>query len=178
MLTVISMANDIEKVIDSLPGWVIPATVGGVVLVALFSQNKSGTKNYDTVVYGPQPVDPGIISLAQTETTAKQSVIQTLINALTSKDIVGIQAERDFNVASLGASVANERTRAAEAVAITQSDNDTRTRIFQAQTAGKIVDSQGATAKYIARKQARSNIFSGLFKFGEDIAKAFIPVPH
>jgi hypothetical protein len=147
------MANDIEKAIDSLPGWVIPASVGGVVLIALFSQSKPRGPSYNTVVYGPTPSDPGLVSLASREVEAKQSVVQTLINAITSRDISSIQSDRDIHIAGIGASVANERTQAAEAVGLADSYNRTQAAIFQSQTAARIVDSQGATQKYVARKE-------------------------
>ncbi len=153
----ISMADDISKAINSLPGWVIPATVGGVVLIALFSQDKKRGPSYNTVVYGPTPSDPGVVALASREVEARQSVVSTLINAITSRDISGIQASRDLGIAGIGASVANERTRAAEALGVIQSNNQTRASIENARTAGAttraVVDSQGATAKYVAKKQ-------------------------
>lgn len=164
------MANDIEKALDSLPGWVIPVTVGGVVLVALFSKKPSGGGGgYTTAIYGPMPTDPGIISLAQSEIAAKQGVLTTALNAFISRDISAGENDRDVHLATIGASVENARTRAAEAVAIQQSSDNTRATIFQAQTASRIVDSQGATAKYLARKQAQSSIWGSVLDFGKSV---------
>lgn len=168
------MPNDILKAVDSLPGWVIPATVGGVVLIALFSSKENRGGGYNTVVYGPSPVDPGLISLAQSEVAAKQGVFTTALNALVSRDISYGENDRDIHLASIGADVENLRTRAAEAVALRQSADQTRTAIFQAQTASKIVDSQGATAKYIARKGAQSSIWGSVLGVGRTIAAAFL----
>lgn len=168
------MANDIEKAFDSLPGWVIPVTVGGVVLVALFSKKSSGGGGgYTTAIYGPLPTDAGIISLAQSEVAAKQNVITTALNAFISRDISAGADDRDVHLATIGASVENSRTQAAEAVALHQSDNDTRSTIYQAHTASQIVDSQGATAKYLARKQAQSSIWGSVLNFGSGIAHLF-----
>lgn len=161
------MANDIGKALDSLPGWVIPATVGGVVLVALFSKKQGGGGGYTTAIYGPLPTDPGIISLAQSEIAAKQNVLTTALNAFISRDISAGTNDRDVHLATIGASVENARTRAAERVALQQSADDTRATIFQAQTASRITDSQGATAKYLAKKQAQASIWSSVVDFGK-----------
>lgn len=170
------MADDLGKAINSLPGWVIPVTVGGVVLVALFSRGGGhSSPGYTSVVYGPTPSDPGLVGLAASEVSAKQSVVQTLINALISRDISSIGAERDLGLAGINASVANQRTAASEALGMAQSDNATRAAIFQAQTAGQIVNSQGATAKYIARQGKESSIWGDITKGITSIASAVIP---
>lgn len=169
------MANDIERAFDSLPGWALPALIIGVVIIAALSSKKSGGGGYNTVVYGPAPVDPGIISLQQTEIQAKQGLYQTAINAFISRDISSSTNDRDVHLAAIGADVENQRTRAAEGVAIRQSADNTRATIFQAQTAGRIVDSQGATQKYVARKQAQASIWDGVTNTVGNIFKSALP---
>ena len=170
------MASDLEKTLDSLPAWVIPAVLLMVVVLAMMSKQNRGGSSYNTVVYGPAPVDPGLISLAQSEVTAKQDVFTTALNAFISRDIQAGANDRDVHLATIGANVENNRTQAAQAVAMQNSSDNARIQIYQAQEAGKIVDSQGATAKYIARKQAQSSIWGDLFSFGSSVVRAFVPV--
>lgn len=169
------MANDIERTLESLPGWALPALIIGVVLVAALSKKSGGGGGYNTVVYGPAPVDPGIISLQQTEIEAKQGLYQTAINAFISRDIQSGANDRDVHLARIGADVENQRTRAAEGVAIAQSADNTRATIFQAQTAGRIVDSQGATQKYVAKKQAQASIWNGITNTVGNVIKSALP---
>lgn len=170
------MANDIGNAIESLPGWVIPATIGGVVLVALFSRNNSGGGGgggYNTVVYGPAPVDPGLVSLQQSEIAAKQGVITTALNAFISRDIQSGENDRDVHLAAYSADVENRRTAAAEGVAIRQSSDQTKQILYQTQAATRITDSQGATQKYLAKEQAKSSIWGSVLGFGTSIAGLF-----
>ena len=159
--------------LEKLPPWAIAGILLAVVVVAAMSKQNRGGSGYNTVVYGPSPVDPGIVSLAQSEVAAKQDVFTTAINAFISRDISAGANDRDIHLASIGASVENNRTSAAEAVAIQQSADNARTQIFQAQEAGKIVDSQGATAKYLAKKQAQSSIWGSFASLGRDVATLF-----
>lgn len=165
------MPNDIGKAFDSLPGWVIPVSVGGVVLVALFSKSgggRSGT-GVNTVVYGPQPTDPGIIALSEGETAAKASVIQTAINAFVSRDITGIEANRDFNLANINASVENSRTQAAEGLGIVQSNNQLAAINAEAKAAADINRTSVAGATSQAHIAAKSNLGAQLFDFGKSV---------
>lgn len=162
------MANDIEKAFDSLPGWAIPAIVAILFVVALMSSKKSGGGGgYNSVTYGPTPTDPGIISLAESQLSAQQNVITTALNAFISRDIATGANDRDVHLATIGADVENRRTSAAEGVAIRQSADQTRQIIYQAQTAKQIVDSQGATSKYLAKKQAQSSIWGSVLDVGK-----------
>ena len=163
------MASDIGKALDSLPGWVIPVTVGGVVLIGLLSQRGSGggSSSYNSVTYGPIPTDPGIISLESQKVAAQAGVITTALNAFISRDISAGANDRDVHLATIGADVENQRTNAAAGVALRQSADQTRQIIYQAQTAKQIVDSQGATQKYLARKQAQSSIWGSVTDFGK-----------
>lgn len=148
------MPNDLEKAIETLPGWVIPATVGAVVLVSLFSQKKSnGGSMGRTVVYGPTPIDPGIVSIANAETGARQSVLNTALNAFISRDITGIDADRDIALGHISESIANERTRASEAIGLAQTDAQVKMSLDRGYTQRYTTDSQGATQKYVAKKQ-------------------------
>lgn len=151
------MANELEN----LPGWAIPAIVGGILLVALMSRDGgSQTPAYNSVIYGPQPSDPGLVGLAQNEVSAKQAILQTAINAFISRDISGINSDRDVTLGSINASVANARTSAAEAVGLADSYNRTKTSIAQAQAAADINRTQvaGATSQaHIAAKESGFN---------------------
>ena len=167
------MPNDLEKALDSLPGWVIPVTIGGVVLVAMFSKDNSRSQSYTTAVYGPQPTDPGIISLAQSEIAAKQGVYTTALNAFISRDISAGENDRDVHLASIGASTENARTAAAERVATYGLTTDQIIERIRATSALDLSRDQGATAKYIARKGAQSSIWGSVLNFGSNVARAF-----
>lgn len=169
------MADDIGKALDSLPGWVIPVTIGGVVIIGLLSQRGSGGGGggYNSVTYGPIPTDPGIISLEEQKIAAQQGVITTALNAFISRDIQGGLNDRDIHLATIGADVENRRTDAAAGVAIRQSADQTRAIIEQARTAKQIVDSQGATQKYVARKGAQASIWGSITDFSKGIASLF-----
>lgn len=162
------MASDIGKTFESLPGWAIPGAVAVLFVLALLSSKKSGggSSSYNSVTYGPIPTDPGIISLEGQRIAAQQGVITTALNAFISRDISTGQNDRDVHLATIGADVENQRTNAAAGVALRQSADQTRQIIYQAQTAKQIVDSQGATQKYLAKKQAQSSIWGSVLSFG------------
>ena len=158
---------EIAKVIDTLPGWVIPASVGGVVLVALFSQKKSSAGTIGNVTaYAPVPADPGLVALASKQVDARQSVYNTALSALVSRDISGISANRDIAISGINASVANERTRASEAIGIAQTQAATKISLAQAQTASEInrTNVAGATsqAHIAAKTQLGNQIVNGI----------------
>lgn len=167
------MANDLEKMIETLPGWVIPATVGAVVLVSLFSQKSSGGNRGATVVYGPAPIDPGLVSMAERETSARESVLNTALNAFISRDISGINADRDVALGHISESIANTRTHASEAVGLAQTDAAVRIGLENARTTRYVTDSEGATAKYVARKGAQQSIWHSFVQGVSSVAALF-----
>ena len=159
------MSSDIAKQFDSLPGWVIPVTVGGVVILGLLQSGgtKRGTTGA-TTVYSPVNADPGLVSLAEREVSARESVYTSALNIFGQRDISRISADRDVTISGMNASVANARTRASEAIGLAQTDAQTkisladfasRSSIANTQAARDraVADSQGATAKYVAKKQ-------------------------
>lgn len=168
--------SDIGKQLDSLPGWVIPATVGGVVLIGLFSGGggtKRGTQGTMTA-YAPTPADPGLVALAEREVSARQSVYTSALNALISRDISGIMSGRDVSIAGINASVARDRIRASEAVGLAQSRDETTRSLAQAKAASYIADSQGATRKYEAKQATKRGIadtIGGVIEKGIDLIK-------
>lgn len=166
------MSSDIAKAVDSLPGWAIPATVGGVVLLALFQNQSGGTRRGSqglTTVYAPVPADPGLISLAEREVEARRSVYTSALSGLISRDISDISADRDVTISGINASVANARTRASEALGLAQTEAQTRVSLQNARTAAYIADSQGATRKYEAKQATKRGIadtIGGVIKTG------------
>lgn len=151
--------------IDDVPPWVLFGVPVAIVLLALMRQSSGGGSAYGAVTaYQPTPADPGLISLAQSEVAARSQAFGGLVNIFGQEEISRIAASRDTALETIQAGVANNRTEAAREaslaqtdaarlVGIAQSDNQTALGIEQAKQSAHMVDSQGATAKYIAKKQ-------------------------
>lgn len=150
--------------IDDVPPWVLFGIPVVIVVVALMRQNSGGGVSYGAVTaYQPTPADPGLIALAQSEVAAKSQAFGSVVSLFGSEEISRISANRDLALETVQAGVANQRTEAARQASLAatdaarllglhQSDNETSLGIEQARTQARIVDSQGATAKYVAKK--------------------------
>jgi len=169
------MPSDIAKSLDSLPGWVLPATVGGVVLLALF-QNSGGTKRGTTgatTVYSPVPADPGLVGLAESEVNARESVYTHALDAFISRDISGISAERDVTISGINASVANQRTAASEAVGIAQTESQTAISLANARAMADINRTNVAGRTSVAHIEAKSKLGDQLVSAAKTVASWF-----
>lgn len=150
--------------IDDLPPWVLFGIPVVIVIVALARQKNGGGVSYGAVTaYQPTPADPGLVSLAQSQVAARSQAFGNVVSIFGAEEISRISASRDTALETIQAGVSNQRTEAARQAALAatdaarlvglhQSDNATALGIEQARTSARIVDSQGATAKYVAKK--------------------------
>lgn len=152
--------------IDDVPPWVlvgVPLAIVGFLVMR--SNSGGGGVSYGAVTaYQPTPSDPGLVALAQSEVAARSQAFGSVVSIFGAEEISRISASRDTALETIQAGVSNARTEAARQAAlaqtdtarllgIAQSDNATALGIAQAKESAHIVDSQGATAKYVAKKQ-------------------------
>lgn len=166
---------DIAKTLDGLPGWAIPATIGGVVLLALF-QHKSGSSGGNVgnvTTLAPTPIDPGAVAISTSETNARENVLTELIRMLGSEEISTISARRDVEISGINASVANRRTAASEAVGIAQTDAQTKISLANATAAADINRTNVAGATSRAHIEAKSKLGDTLINGAKAIAHLF-----
>lgn len=147
---------------DDVPPWVLWGVPIGIVILALVSSRDSGggTSYGRITAYQPAPVDPAIAGIAQSEIAARTQAFTSVVGLFGAEEISRISANRDVTLEGIQADVSNRQTEAARQAALSQQDtlrfsssNDARVQIEQARQASHIVDSQGATAKYVAKKQ-------------------------
>lgn len=153
--------------LKDVPPWVW--IVGGIVaLLALMSRASSGGGggSYGEVTaYSPVPVDQGIIALESAKLGAKEHAFESVVGLFGARDV----AARDVTVAQLSAGVENNRTAAQLNAANYRTEAERAVGFEQARTAATIVKTnadsalalsrdQGATAKSVAKTEARKDI--------------------
>lgn len=178
------MANDLEKTLEGLPGWVVPAIAIGVVLLALMAnKNKSSGGYSEVTAYTPIPADQGILAFETAKVNARAHLLESFASDLTQSDIFSMGSKRDIGLATINADVANTRTAAQERAAYAAeqtrqivgkyaTDAQVATATARARADVDVANSQGATAKYVAKKS--NNPLNTLIKSaGSAIAHIF-----
>lgn len=145
---------------------------GGVALLALMTRGSGGGGGGgygEVTAYSPVPADPGILALESSKISAKESAFESVVGLFGARDV----AARDVTIAQLASSVENNRTRASATVANYRTDAEMRVGIEQAKTSSLLAqikaDSDlalsrdaGATAKYVAKKDAQKGIWGSV----------------
>lgn len=164
--------SDIADTLESMPPWVIPAAAVGVVLLALMSSRSSGAAagGYGAVgVLEPRPADANLVALAQSEVGAKVTAFQSVVAAMSGEKLAQyhnehdiaishIAADRDVELGSIQANVANVRTQSSLALGMEQARTAAQIVKTQGDNALALSRDQGATAKYQAKQQTKQSI--------------------
>lgn len=108
------MADSFGDTIQSLPPWVLPAAVVGIVLLlALRSNNSSSNSVGGVTTFTPVPADPNLTALAAGDTQAKLGAFQALTSLVGTQDVSNIAASRDVTIAGYNAETQRQTTQAA-----------------------------------------------------------------
>ncbi|HEV7454348.1 MAG TPA: hypothetical protein VGO07_03755 [Candidatus Saccharimonadales bacterium] len=155
---------------DDIPPWVLFAVPAGVIVLALMSRNSGGGTPYGAVTaYQPTPADPGLVSLAQSEVSARAGAVNTLASIMGAEEISRIAANRDVQLSTIQASVANARTEAerqaalahentSQLVGVAQTDAAAAVAMAETRTRAQIANTQAAAATSQAHIQAKAGI--------------------
>jgi hypothetical protein len=148
--------------LDSLPSWAPFAIIGGVVVLLVVSQRGGGGGAMvgSVTTLAPAPADPNVIAEMNAETAAREHGFDSLIGLFSTR----VMSDRDVTISTLNADVQNRRTSAqlnaanyAESVrhdvGIAATDASVAIERARADASVRITDSQGATQKYVAKKE-------------------------
>lgn len=109
------MAASIGETLESLPPWVAPVAIVGVVLLATLRSNGSGAggSTGGVTTFTPVPADPNLTALAAHEADVKLGAFDAVAQLYGTENVSNIAAARDTAISNIQAGMDRARTAAA-----------------------------------------------------------------